>query len=108
MAIPRIARAPHTAKAPEASPHCGGRALTRRGTRKKKYEIVQLWRCASCKRVFTPGVAALSCSAPSPAGLDRSGFDRWRIRLHSLLHPPFSTALHNVDNHALTSRTRVY
>jgi hypothetical protein len=27
--------------------------------RKKKLEIVQLWRCASCKRVFTPGPAAL-------------------------------------------------
>ena len=59
MAIPRIARAPHTAKAPEVCPHCGGRALTRRGTRKKKYEIVQLWRCASCKRIFTPGPDAL-------------------------------------------------
>jgi transposase-like protein len=33
--------------------------LTRRGTRKKKLEIVQLWRCASCKRTFTPGTAAL-------------------------------------------------
>ncbi len=59
MAIPRIARAPHTSKAPDACPHCGGRALTRRGTRKKKYEIVQLWRCASCKRIFTPAPAAL-------------------------------------------------
>ena len=27
--------------------------------RKKKLEIVQLWRCASCKRTFTPGPAAL-------------------------------------------------
>jgi hypothetical protein len=27
--------------------------------RKKKLEIVQLWRCSSCKRVFTPGPAAL-------------------------------------------------
>jgi hypothetical protein len=33
--------------------------LTRRGTRKKKIEIVQLWRCSSCKRVFTPGPSAL-------------------------------------------------
>jgi len=57
--IPRIARVPHTSKVPEACPHCGGRNLTRRGTRKKKLEIVQLWRCASCKRVFTPGPAAL-------------------------------------------------
>jgi transposase-like protein len=59
MALPRIARAPHTAKAPDVCPHCGGHAFTRRGTRKKKFEIVQLWRCASCKRMFTPAPAAL-------------------------------------------------
>jgi hypothetical protein len=59
MAVPRVARAPHTAKAPGVCPHCGGHAFTRRGTRKKKFEIVQLWRCASCKRMFTPAPAAL-------------------------------------------------
>src|ERR1700682_4732811 len=58
-ALPRIARAPLTAEQPEACPHCGGRSLTRRGTRRKKLEIVQLWRCASCKRAFPPGPAAL-------------------------------------------------
>jgi transposase-like protein len=58
-AIPRIARVPHTAKVPEACPYCGSHNLVRRGTRKKKIEIVQLWRCSSCKRVFTPGPAAL-------------------------------------------------
>src|SRR5262252_6897270 len=58
-AIPRIARVPHTSKVPDACPYCGGRNLTRRGIRKKKLEIVQLWRCASCKRVFTSGSAAL-------------------------------------------------
>lgn len=57
--IPRVARVPFTSKQPEVCPHCGGRNLTRRGTRKKKLEIVQLWRCLSCKRVFTPGPAAL-------------------------------------------------
>jgi hypothetical protein len=57
--IPRIARVPLTSKKPEACPHCGSHNLTRRGTRKKKLEIVQLWRCASCKRVFTPGPPAL-------------------------------------------------
>src|SRR5262245_45890079 len=56
---PRIARVPHTSKVPEACPHCGSHVLTRRGTRKKKLEIVQLWRCASCKKVFTPGPAAI-------------------------------------------------
>lgn len=59
MTVPRAARAPHTAKAPERCPHCDGRSFTRRGTRKKKFEIVQLWRCASCKRMFTPAPAAL-------------------------------------------------
>jgi len=34
-------------------------AFTRRGTRKKKLEIVELWRCTACKRTFTPGPAAL-------------------------------------------------
>ena len=57
--VPRIARVPLTSKQPDACPHCGGQNLTRRGTRKKKLEIVQLWRCSSCKRVFTPGPAAL-------------------------------------------------
>lgn len=57
--IPRSARVPLTAKQPEACPHCGSRSLRRRGTRKKKLEIVQLWRCASCKRTFTPGPLAL-------------------------------------------------
>src|SRR5262245_26603921 len=57
--IPRIARVPHTSKVPDACPYCGGRNLTRRGIRKKKLEIVQLWRYTSCKRVFTPGPTAL-------------------------------------------------
>ena len=55
----RPAAAPHTNKLPEACPHCGSHAITRKGVRKKKLEIVQLWRCASCKRNFTPGPAAL-------------------------------------------------
>src|SRR5947208_13384713 len=59
LPIPRIARVPLTSKQPDACPHCGGRNLTRRGIRKKKLEIVQLWRCSSCKRTFTPGPAAL-------------------------------------------------
>jgi len=57
--IPRIARVPLTSKQPESCPYCGDRNLTLRGTRRKKLEIVQLWRCAACKRTFTPGPAAL-------------------------------------------------
>ncbi len=57
--IPRSARVPHTEKRTERCPHCGSAAISRKGTRRKKIEIVQLWRCASCKRVFTPTPAAL-------------------------------------------------
>jgi transposase-like protein len=57
--MPRAARAPHSSKIPDACPHCGSHVLTRRGVRKKKLEIVQLWRCASCKRSFTPGPQAI-------------------------------------------------
>ena len=55
----RPATAPHTYKLPEACPRCGSHTISRKGVRKKKLEIVQLWRCASCKRTFTPGPAAL-------------------------------------------------
>src|SRR5713226_4655651 len=57
--IPRSARVPHTEKRPERCPRCGSTAISRKGTRRKKIEIVQLWRCASCKRVFTPTPAAM-------------------------------------------------
>lgn len=53
------ASAPHTNKQPAECLHCGSHAISRKGVRKKKLEIVQLWRCASCKRTFTPGPAAL-------------------------------------------------
>ena len=58
-ALPRIACVLLTSKQPESCSHCGSRSVRRRGMRKKKLEIVQLWRCASCKRTFTPGPAAL-------------------------------------------------
>ena len=80
--IPRIARVPLTSKQPEACPHCGGRNLTRRGTRKKKLEIVQLWRCASCKRIFTPGPAALH-NKTYPLRMILVGAHRLQPRLHA-------------------------
>src|SRR5262249_59203124 len=55
--IPRFARAPRKTKRRVGGPYCGGR--NRRGTRRKYLEIVQLWRCKSCKRTLTPGPAAL-------------------------------------------------
>ena len=55
----RPATAPYTNKLPGECPHCGSHAITRKGVRKKKLEVVQLWRCGSCKRLFTPGPAAL-------------------------------------------------
>jgi hypothetical protein len=61
----------------------------RRGTRQKKLEIVQLWRCAPCKRVFTevtdqtailvklspPDAAAAAAGAPA-SNRGRSGAPR--------------------------------
>jgi transposase-like protein len=57
--LPVAARVPHTAKAPERCPHCGSKRLIRKGTRRKKFEIVQLWQCKLCRRVFTPAPAEL-------------------------------------------------
>src|SRR4051794_11308630 len=50
---------PHTAKRPDRCPHCGSTHVAKKGIRKEKIETVQLWRCASCKRVFTPAPSAL-------------------------------------------------
>ena len=55
----RPATAPHTNKPPSECPYCGSHTISRKGVRKKKLEIVQIWRCASCKRTFTPSPAAL-------------------------------------------------
>ena len=55
----RPSTVPHTHKSPGECPYCGSHAITRKGVRKKKLEIVQVWRCGSCKRNFTPGPAAL-------------------------------------------------
>lgn len=52
-------RVPHTAKPPARCPSCGSSRLMRKGTRKKKLEIVQLWQCKQCRRVFTPAPAEL-------------------------------------------------
>jgi transposase-like protein len=52
-------RVPHTVKPPGRCPHCGSTRLIRKGTRRKKLEIVQLWQCKLCRRVFTPAPAEL-------------------------------------------------
>jgi len=39
---------------PEHCPYCAGRRITKKGVRIKKLETVQLFRCADCRRVFTP------------------------------------------------------
>src|SRR5260370_37882814 len=68
---PRIAHVPHTTKRPERCPHCSSTSITRKGTRRKKIEIVQLWRCSSCKRVFTPTPVELRGKTyPLRIGLD--------------------------------------
>ena len=52
-------RVPHTVKPPAHCPHCGSTRLIRKGTQRKKLEIVQLWQCKLCRRVFTPAPAEL-------------------------------------------------
>jgi transposase-like protein len=52
-------RVPHTAKPPARCPHCGSTRLIRKGVRRKKLEIAQLWQCKLCRRVFTPAPPAL-------------------------------------------------
>jgi transposase-like protein len=56
---PAPTRVSHTAKRPERCPHCGSTKLVRKGTRTKKLETVQLWKCRACGRVFTPAPPAL-------------------------------------------------
>jgi len=49
----------YTAKNPGRCPNCGGTALSRKGSRTKKFETVQRWQCASCGRGFTPAPTEL-------------------------------------------------
>jgi len=49
----------YTAKHPSRCPNCGGTALSRKGSRTKKFETVQRWQCASCGRGFTPAPTEL-------------------------------------------------
>src|SRR5664280_3825790 len=57
--LPVVARIPHTVKQPARCPHCGSTRLIRKGTRRKKLEIAQLWQCKLCRRVFTPAPPSL-------------------------------------------------
>jgi len=52
-------RVPHTVKQPARCPHCGSTRLIRKGTRRKKLEIMQLWQCKLCRRIFTPAPPSL-------------------------------------------------
>jgi transposase-like protein len=52
-------RGPHTVKLPARCRHCGSTRLIRKGTRRKKLEIAQLWQSKLCRRVFTPAPAEL-------------------------------------------------
>ena len=70
----RPAAAPHSNKPPGACPHCGSCAISRKGVRKKKLEIVQLGQCGSCKRIFMPSPAALrNKTYPIGRGAARQG-----------------------------------
>ena len=57
--LPVSARVPHTVKQPARCSHCGSTRLIRKGTRRKKLEVVQLWQCKLCRRVFTPAPPSL-------------------------------------------------
>src|SRR3989344_6679175 len=46
-------------KSPDRCPHCNSLRLIKKGMRKKKFETVQLFKCRSCGRVFTPGSQVL-------------------------------------------------
>jgi transposase-like protein len=46
-------------KTPDRCPHCGNARIVKMGTRTKKLETMQLYRCRSCERVFSPGAPAL-------------------------------------------------
>lgn len=38
----------------DACPYCNGKDIVKKGMREKKLEIVQLWYCNDCRKVFTP------------------------------------------------------
>ena len=40
-------------KLSEYCPHCNSRKFVKKGNRKKKLEIVQLYKCNACHKVFT-------------------------------------------------------
>jgi DNA-directed RNA polymerase subunit RPC12/RpoP len=46
-------------KPPERCPACNSRRIAPKGSRAKKLETIQLYRCKSCGRTFTPGPRAL-------------------------------------------------
>jgi transposase-like protein len=57
--IIRSAR-PHSAiKSPERCPSCNSPKVGPKGTRAKKLETIQLYRCRACGRTFTPGPRAI-------------------------------------------------
>lgn len=49
--------------------YCAGTDIVKKGTREKKLEIVQLWYCNSCKKVFTPH-SVKGKTYPLPAIID--------------------------------------
>jgi transposase-like protein len=94
---PAPARVSHTAKRPERCPHCGSVKLVRKGTRAKKLETVQLWRCTACARVFTPSPAALR-NKTYPLAIILDG-----ITLYNLGHTLAEAAVKLKSRHGHTS-----
>src|SRR3984885_4834349 len=56
-----------TIQPPERCPHCNSKRLIKKGTRKKKFEDVPIFRCRACGRTFAPGPRAIrnkTCPLP--------------------------------------------
>jgi len=70
--------APRTGHAATRCPYCSGPRIVRKGVRKKKLEIIQLWRCNDCEKVFTPR-SAPNKTFPLPIILEA-------ITLHNIGH----------------------
>jgi transposase-like protein/uncharacterized coiled-coil protein SlyX len=57
--VPQIPKRLSLIKPPERCPHCNSTHLIKKGTRKKKFERVPLYRCRACGRTFAPGPLAI-------------------------------------------------
>ena len=67
----------HVGSQQERCIYCSGTKITKKGTRQKKFETVQLWYCKDCDAVFTPR-ALKGKTYPIPVILDALSPPAWR------------------------------